>query len=59
MRSELRQCRSTGGTECNARFACVARAVLQEACLLDKDWGKLDILKCASCGYNTQYRVDV
>ena len=31
----------------------------KEAYLFDKDWAKLDILMCASCGYNKQYRKDV
>ena len=45
------------GVECEIRMRCDSR--LQGARLLDKDRGKLDILMCASCGNNKQYRKDV
>ena len=57
MRSESKPCWTVDVTGWNARFARVATAVLQGACLLDKDCGKLDMLMCASCGYNKQSRL--
>ena len=38
---------------------CVVTAGRQEACLLGKDRGKLDMSTCVPCGYNKRYRKDV